>query len=305
MSDFRRRLGFTLVELLVVAALFLLFFSMVATGIRPNAVSQVRQLSQDLSSAILAAQTRALTSEAGAGLMIVSSTTVLTAQSPPYIVGTVSGLTATSTSLAGTFTPTNADAADLTTAYVVKLVGGSGNAVTPWLSFTPPGTAVFNASLNQTMNNTLLPTGVSRFMAARLPVLGAQALTVPKFAAIDLRYSGVGMVTADPFGTLSTSGTVSLLFDRNGCLDTLTRTSGSPATISAPAPLYLLVASAADIAANTSLTSLTSRWIAIAPDTGRVTVATNVSVAFSGAPTDAVINNARFNARQAITQGAR
>lgn len=305
MSDARTRLGFTLVELLVVSALFLLFFSMVATGIRPNPVSQVRRLSQDLSSAILAAQTRALTSEAGAGLMIASGTTIMTTQSPPYIVGTVSGLTATSTSLAGTFTPTNADDADLATAYVVKLVGDSGNAATPWLSFTPPGTAVFNTSLNQTMNNTLLPTGVSRFMAARLPIIGPAALTVPKFAAIDLRYSGVGMVTADPFGTLSTSGTVSLIFDRNGCLDTLTRTSGSPAAINTPAPLYLLVASTADIAANTSLTSLTSRWIAIAPDTGRVTVAMNVRVAFSGTPTDSVINNARFNARQAITQGAR
>lgn len=305
MSAFRRRVGFTLVELLVVAALFLLFFSLVATGVRPNSISQVRRLSQDLSSAILAAQTRALTSEAGAGLMIASSADVMTAQSPPYIVGTVSGLTATSTSLAGTFTPTNADAADMANAYAVKLVGGSGNAVTPWLSFTPPGTVGFSASLNQTMNNTLLPTGVNRFMAARFPTLGPAALTVPKFAAIDLRYSGVGMVTADPFGRLSTSGTVTLIFDRNGCLDTLTRTSGSPAAINAPAPLYLLVASTADIAANTSLTSLTSRWIAVAPDTGRVTVATNVSVAFSGTPTDNDINNARFNARQAITQGAR
>lgn len=311
----RRRLGFTLIELLVVTALFLLFFSLVAAGVRPNPASQVRQLSQDLSSAVLAAQTRALTSESGAGLMIApgslvtssttiaTGTTVFAAQSPPHILGSVTGLAVTLPTT-GSFTPTNADAADMANGYAVRLTGSSGTVATPWLSFTS-GTIGFNASLNQTMHNTVLPTGVNRFMIARYPLAGGLAISAPRFAAIDLRYSGVGMVTADPFGSLAASGTVSLLFDRDGRLDTLTRTSGSPLALTAPAPLYLLVATTADIAANTSLMSPISRWIAIAPDTGRVTVAMNVVVNFSGTPTDSQINNARFNARQAITQGAR
>ena len=301
--------GFTLVELLVVSALFLLFFSLVVTAARPSPVSQVRQFTQDLSSAILAAQTRAMTAESGAGLMLdPAGTLVFASLSLPPIVGTASGVSATATSVTATFTPTNADSSDLSTCFAVRLLSGgaSGAPITPWMTFAPPNTATFNTSMNQTMNNTVLPAASSLgFIAARYPARGDVVSTAPRFAAIDLRYSGVGMVTTDPFGTLTGSGTVSLRFDRTGYLDMLTRTSGTPPALVPPAPLYLLVASTTDISANTSLRSPTSRWIAIAPETGRVTVAMNVGGNYSTTPTQADINNARSNVRQAITQGVR
>jgi hypothetical protein len=66
------------------------------------------------------------------------------------------------------------------------------------------------------------------------------------------------------------------------------------------APLYLLIANLADIQDDRSLQAQTSRWLAVAPGTGRVTVAANVPV--SGT-TEAAVLNARANAVQGATGG--
>jgi hypothetical protein len=104
-----------------------------------------------------------------------------------------------------------------------------------------------------------------------------------------------------------TSGTVpvAITFDRNGGLDTV-MTLGTPPTWSTPtAPVYLLIASVADIQstqASQPLQSQNSRWLAINPSTGRVSVGANVPV--SGT-TQANVDSARANARQGLTGGVK
>ena len=67
MNRLHRRTGFTLVELLVVASIFAMLFGMIALGARPNTRGNVRLAAQQLASVLLATQTRALGSTAGAG----------------------------------------------------------------------------------------------------------------------------------------------------------------------------------------------------------------------------------------------
>lgn len=307
MKLIRNRYGFTLVELLVVSALFLLFFSMIASASRPNAASQVRQLSQDLASVILATQTLAITSESGAGLTIRvntavgSGTAVLSALSPPYIRGKV---------IAGSFFPTNSS--DLSDCYAVQFLAGDeyGAPISPWLAFT--GSAALDSTLNQTPSNTVLPSlssGTLGFVMKRRPLSSGlgdiPAVQIRGGATLDLRYSGLGndpSSTAFRFSPVPSS--ISLGFDRTGSLNTiLTQTGSSLPAVAALAPVYLLITSAtAGTPSSASLASQTSRWIALSPNTGRVTVAANVSV--SGT-TNVDIRNARENARRDISRGAR
>jgi prepilin-type N-terminal cleavage/methylation domain-containing protein len=305
------RRGFTLVELLVVTGLFVVFFGLVVNGLRPNPNSQVRQLSQAISSAILATQTRSLGNDAGAALILdvtsgnAYSNAVFNAEVPPFAEGTITGIPPSSLNLTfatGTLSPANADVSDLATGYKIRFSGTSPFiAPTPWMNFSSAGTATgtvsFRTSANQTRDNTVWPiatSGTLQFAVARLPVKSGPAADVTKFAAVDLRYSGIGNTTWGVSGTIP----VAITFDRNGGLDSLMYL-GSPASWVTPtSPLYLLIASLPDIQSDQSLQSQTSRWLAINPSTGRVTVAANV---VSG--TD--VNAARANARQGVTGGVK
>lgn len=62
--------GFTLVELLVVTGLLGALFSIVISALRPNRASHTRDLAQAIISEVLETQTRALTNEAGAALLL-------------------------------------------------------------------------------------------------------------------------------------------------------------------------------------------------------------------------------------------
>lgn len=315
------RRGFTLVELLVVTGLFAVFFGLIVNGLRPNANSQVRQLSQSLSSAILAAQTQAFGSDTGAALILevtagnAFTNTVFRGDVPPFIVGNVTSgmppavLSATSSTV--TLSPINADTSDLSTGYTIRFSGTSPQLPpTAWMGFSSinssdQGTVSLRTTANQTPHNTVWPAAGSslQFEIARLPVKSDAAADVTKFAAIDLRYSGIGNTATATYGTLSGQGSVGITFDRIGSLDTVIL-YGPPsvAPVNPTAPLYLLIASMADIEANTSLQSQTSRWLAIAPGTGRVSIAANVPV---GGTTQADINNARANARLGVTAGVK
>lgn len=326
--------GFTLIELLVVSVLFLAFFSLAAATARPNPAAQVRQLSQELSSAMLVIQSRSMSSDYGAALTIdappslIAGSAISFAQAMPPVSGTVSGWqpqTSTWTAGTGTFFPLNAANADLAACFAARLFTGGTNGppATPSMMFSHPGTAgglgtlsLNAATLNQTNQNTVLPAALTPlgFVADRYPAGSDSRVSVPRLAAIDLRYSGVGMATTaslsstgpdSSFARLSDSGLISLRFDRNGCLDMLIRTNGSPAATAPLGPLYLLIASTADISGTTSLRSRLSRWLVIAPDTGRFTVAANVTGTFTGTPTAIEVNAARSNASQAVTEGAR
>jgi hypothetical protein len=113
-------------------------------------------------------------------------------------------------------------------------------------------------------------------------------------AGIDLRYSGVGDLPNAAYGTLSTEvPSITILFNRQGGLETIDGSVTTP--VSPTAPIYLLVASLVDIQDNNSLKSESSRWVTIAPSTGRVTVSPNVP--------GTSIAEARALARQGATGG--
>jgi prepilin-type N-terminal cleavage/methylation domain-containing protein len=318
------RRGFTLVELLVVTGLLAGFFGLLVAGLRPNANSQVRQLSQTLSSALLATQTRALGNESGGALFLdVTSGNVFTnmiffTDMPPFIVGTVaSGVppaTLSATTTTGTLAPTNADAPDLAFGYRIQFFGTNPYIPpTSWMAFSSPGTTLsgtvgFRSASSQSTHNTVWPTIPSgaplQFKIARYPVKSTSALDTTKQAAVDLRYSGIGNTVSGNYGSLHNKGPIAITFDRNGGLDTVMQYgSGSTPSVdpvNPTAPLYLLIASLSDIQDNRSLQSPTSRWLAITPSTGRVTVAANLVV--SGTLENDVVN-ARANARQGVTGG--
>lgn len=339
------RRGFTLVELLVVTGLFVVFFGLVVNGLRPNPNSQVRQLSQAISSAILATQTRALGNETGAALIFdvgggtlasFASNTVLQSDVPPFILGGTAPPAAAyasgtngippmfsgSLALSASFSPvtlslTNADAADLANGYKIRFLcdGSFAMPPSPWFKFSPvasstSGTVSLRVAAGQTITNTTWPSvpagGVLRVQIARFPVKTSPAIDVTKQAAIDLRYSGIGNTISGDYGNLNNKGPIAITFDRNGRLDAVMQYGTSLTPVVEPsnptAPLYLLIATLADIQDNRSLQSQSSRWLAIAPNTGRVTIAANIPAA--GTSENDVLN-ARANARQGATGGVK
>ena len=322
-SAFRR--GFTLVELLVVVGLMASLLGLLVTGLRPNGSTQIRQLSQNLSSAILAARTRSIGTESGYAIVLepgggvpdIASNSIFFAGVPPFITGTTgtSGMppvTLSVTSTTVTLFPLNADVLDLASGYKVRFQRSSSPILppSPWFAFAPAaggsGTVSFRGTQSQTSANTVWPVGSGsnplQFAVARRPVKSDSTAESTKFAAIDLRYSGVGNTIAGDYGTLHGKGSIAIVFDQDGGFDSVMTAGTSLMPLVPSAPLYLLIASVPDIEQNRSLQSESSRWLAIAPATGRVTVATTVVV--SGT-TEGDIMAARANARQGAAGGAR
>lgn len=336
------RRGFTLVELLVVTGLMASLLGLVLAGMRPGVSSQVRSLAQDLSSAILVAQSRAIGNDAGAALVIVPGTAniptfganaVFYADVPPLVTGSLTppsaplppvydvppklassgSLSLTSTSTVIYLMPNNADPSDLAFGYRIRFSGTSPFIATgPWMNFAfgtvASSTVAFRSSANQTLDNLvwpIVPPGATlQFEIARYPVQSTPAIDIKNLAAIDLRYSGVGDAMTGLYGTLGGKGSITIAFSRNGGFDCVMQFgTGSVPTVSPitpTAPLYLLIASLANIQAGSSLATADSRWLVLAPGTGRMTVAPNVAV--SGTTQGDVVN-ARANARQGIAGG--
>jgi len=310
--------AFTLVELLVVTVIVASLMSLLVVGGQPSTGGQIRRLSQSIVSAILTAQTSALGNEAGAAIIFEPSSTTLTAcnavffaDSQPYIKGTVgsgvppSSLASISTTVS--LTPTNADAQDLANGYKILFrCDDPYLAPSPWMSISSGTTVAFRTSANQTAQNTIWPkkpaTALLQFVMARYPVKSSPAIDVIKMAAIDLRYSGIGNTTAGDYGALANKGGISICFNSVGVLDAVMQnvlsTTKSVQPVVPAAPLYLLIANTSDIQSNESLQKDYSLWLAIAPNTGRITIASNVPQ--NGTAENDVIN-ARAKARQSIS----
>lgn len=327
--------GFTMVELLVVAAIMLVLFGLVIGGTRQTSGGQVRQAAQSLASLLISAQSRALGNPVGGGIVLQSGTlaglastmsaVIATAEVPPLLSGTVGpqgllGLGQPAPSrIALVLTPFNGDADELQHGYRIRFGGGAATGTrypfqppTPWLGFaagpvngapTCSGTVSFRWSAGQAAINTVWPeptrnsTGAPNpldFQVSRYPVPGDSVLDVPRFAAIDLRYSGIGedqaalwnpMSGPPPgWGSLAGKGSIAILFDGVGGVDAVMQNIEGPVSMRATQPidpvepLYLLVSPRAEIEnpAFPPLSSPQSVWIAVHPQTGRVTTALNV-----------------------------
>lgn len=311
----RIKKGFTLVELLVVMGMLAGFMALILAGMRPTGSSQVRQLAQLMSAALLTAQSKALASPTGSAIVLAAGesgmpalacNSIYRADIAPFIEGACSsGVPPVSLSATTAFpalSPTNTDAAALLSGYKIRFYTDRANGSAPsvWFAFNPTNSEVsFDGAINQTIDNTVWPVPypgkLLDFEIARYPARGGLDFVPTAQAGIDLRYSGIGDLPGAAYGTLSAEvPNVTLLFNRQGGLEAI---DGSVTTPASPtAPLYLLVASLADIADNASLQSENSRWVTIAPSTGRVIVSPNVPAA------DVVA--ARALARQGATGGS-
>jgi hypothetical protein len=318
------RRGLTLTELLVVLGLMVGAMGLVLAAGRDGGPKQANKFMQSLSAAMVATQTRALNSEAGAALILETGSgaacqSVFVAAVPPYATGSViSGIPPTSlaaTSAAIQLAPTNASPAELASGYAIRFSSNSaGLAPSPWFQFLPGAsvsgtaanaTAAFDTAANQTVANTawpILPQGGPLFFTvARRPTLMGPAFDPIPRAGVDLRYSGIGDDLTASYGRLSGSGSVSLIFDRAGTLAAIA--SGTATPINPSAPLYLLVASILDIENNQALSSDTARWLAIVPSTGRGSIGRNVPISLpqTGVPDRQAMEQSRANARLGIT----
>lgn len=327
------RRAFTLIELLVVTGILASLLGLVAIGSRPGRQSQIRRAAQSLASVLVAAQSKAIGNEAGASVIldpssdtVLGSTEVFNADTLPFIKGTTASndmppSNAATASAPVTITPTNADVAELQNGYKILfyesgLAGNPAQAPTAWMQFTPStsasGTVSFRTGAGQTVNNMIWPKPVTPpfdVLIARYPIKSTSAALLPKLAAVDLRYSGIGDDTTAPYGSLNGKGSIALVFDRVGGVDALMQQVLSAATartnqpVDPTVPVYFLVAAKEDIAANANtLASDDSTWVAVNPLSGRVHVSANVPQSTTPI-TSTVLRAARANARMGIQLG--
>ena len=318
-----RRAAFTLVELLVVAGIFAMLFGLVLTGAKPSTSGQVRQAAQSIASVLLATQSKALGSPSGAGVILDPAasnmvTSVSAADMLPMIIGTCtngmppSNLAATSTTVS--IQPDNADAADLANGYKIRFQEKDGKGVQPptgWMSFAS-NVVGFRAGNGQRPQNTIWPKPVSGGMfsvwVARYPNEGETLYELPRTVGVDLRYSGVGDGgTFDAnWSNLSNRGAIAITFDSVGEVDAVMQqvlsaaASRSVQPLQPATPVYLLVALRSDIDYDTALATDRSLWVVVHPQTGRVSVSSNVAQSAKDAT---ALRAARAKAREGIAVG--
>jgi hypothetical protein len=137
------------------------------------------------------------------------------------------------------------------------------------------------------------------FQIARYPVVAETLLDMPRTVAVDLRYSGIGEDTSSVWnqsawvssgtavggwGTLAGKGSIAIVFDSVGGVDSVMQNIEGPASrrsqppIDPVEPIYLFVTARSEIDEPTfsALSSPQAMWVAIHPQTGRVTTAPNV-----------------------------
>jgi len=290
-----RRAAFTLIELLIVAGIFASLFGLVLVGVRPGAAGEVRRAAQSLVSAILATQARALGNPAGAGLILEpngavgSVTAVSAADMLPLITGSCSSgmppADRSATTASVTITPSNAGAGELASGYRIQFGRSApGQPAAPWMGFSGGSTVSLRTANGQTAQNTIWPEsgpGGLPVVIARYPAKGEMLVDLGKPAALDLRYSGIGDGAGfdATWSNLANKGPIGLTFDSVGGVDAVMQQllGAGTATVTHPlSPVYLLVAPRRDVEAGTALASDRALWVAIHPQTGRVSVSSNV-----------------------------
>lgn len=315
--------GFTLVELLIVTGLMGALLGLILVGLRANEDVQIRQAANTLASAIRQAQTVAMNNPQGAALVIgvantgAPTTSIWQGDILPTILGSgIFSLSAPATS--GSLAVVSILNADSYSGYQIRFsTFGVSGPWGPWLAFSGTSTfptASLQRELGQTTTTAVLPSsGLLSFEIAQRPTK-SQAITLPKLAVIDTRWSSIGndvdrnasfISAAASTGILAISSTTSpyrnsllslsrgvagaadivLAFDRTGCLVSVVAlpTVGMPTQSYAPfkptAPIYFLVTGAlAGASASSALDIVQSPnaiWVAIDPATGAVQTGKN------------------------------
>lgn len=318
------RVGFTLVELLVVTGILASLLGLVVTGLRSGGSpsGQIRRSAQTLASAMIAAQSRSLGRPEGAGVIIdptgIQGQTVSEALMYPFVTGSVSGLPPSNLaqpSVPVSVVADNAAQADLVHSYKI-LLSRAGDPVQPpsaWLgcSLTAlgSGTIRLRVEAGQTMQNTIWPKIETAVYATigRYPDKSGSNIDLEKQAAIDLRYSGVGDDPTLPYGRFDNKGAIAVTFDRTGAIGEIMQqvvsTGVRSVTPEQPRqPIYFLVALRSDIESTTInvLAKQDAVWVTVFPLTARIAVSSNVPQAGTDA---AALFAARANARQGIPIG--
>lgn len=281
------RKAFTLVELLVVASLMAVMFSLIVANGRPRP-SPLRS-AQEFSSALLAAQTRALGRPEGAAVIIENDGSVY------YEADVLPPLSLTVNS--GVLQPH----ADLATSYKFRFrrrVGEGFVTISPWLGLSN-GVPTRRELAGQTEANTILepPGSDVEAMVIRAPRVGGVALKVGAGISMVLEHSGVGdnVAASHGYGRFSGLGRIAVVFDQTGRVAEIIQrlgTAGAPEPLSPNEIIYFLFGENGDAA---PLQSDKSVWVAVNPQTGRINVASNE-------PSGDLVT-ARSKARQAIAFG--
>ena len=283
------RRGFTLIELLVVTGIFASLFGLLLTMGQPSQASAVRRAAQSIASVLLSAQSMAIGNPAGAGVILKPAASAVTSISgadvQPVIPGTCTGgmppANLNSMSASVVITPSVPDG------YKIQFLNPAR--ASPWMSLTSGNTVTFRAADSQTQQNTIWPqpaAGGLRVLVASYPSEGETLYTLPPNVAIDLSLSGVGDGTAfnSSWSDLSGKNAIGLTFDPVGGVDAVMQGIGATAAAMHPlSPVYLFVAPLAVVGTGSALASERAMWVVIHPQTGRVTVSSNVPQTATGA----------------------
>jgi len=316
----RRRVGLTVVELLVVTGLLVGLLGLTITMSRPGNKAGVRRSAQEFASLLLAAQSRALGKPEGAAVLIRADgngrpgTLLFEAQMLPFVVAGVSGMPPDDPSSATANVTVDVSASILEQGYKIRFEGNCGGAddsahrvLSPWFHFTPPGTVTFRQSAGQTGGNTIWPkvAGSLQAVVARHPLPGATPVSLPKNVAIDLRHSGVGdsASATHGYGRFEGQSDIAVGYDQIGRASEVMRRVGNASATADPLTpnqliYFLFVGREAIDSGQNTLASPEAVWVAINPLTGRVTVAENVPQAEE---TDDALRASRAKAREGIS----
>jgi hypothetical protein len=185
----------------------------------------------------------------------------------------------------------NADSDVLATAYKVRFQGDSVGAQvspgsSPWFAFSS-GTVRFRGTAGQTLGNTIWPrtsNQAKQAVLARYPTPGGSSSPMPKLVAVDLRHSGLGEdpAASHGYGRFENTGTIAVAYEQVGRVGEVMRRvqearTASDQPIEPNGVIYFLFVARDDVlAGRNTLANAQSVWVAINPQTGRVTVAENV-----------------------------
>lgn len=301
---YNRRVGMTLVELLVVITILgVLALAVLPTFANSSDARRTREAARTVSSYIAKAQARAIGRTEWAGFWLVPPTTNLTASFaldlfladvPQVFRGdllstVVSGSFNSSVGFAIATGGTIGGVITTGSLYGSTVSGTSGDLVRfdgkgPWFNCATANLVTLRSDVNQTVLNTAWPTAAPTthtFELLRQPIRAGSPLSLADGRCVDVYWSGQGNASSYMwFG--ASPGNVAVLFDGTGRLRQLIANSSR---ISINGPLFLLIGRSDR--AGQSYASLSSTddslganwqygdsfWIAIDPLTGVAKVA--------------------------------